>query len=369
MAVSPNLDASIGKGVCYALFAYDIGLAVDLSEADRRITANKEPGSIRPKRRAPYYFEYSPPPLRVTEEAAPLTLGAFPTSPGVDVMLYDFGALSVTYRIPIEGSFATLLALSEELYENAALLADSRRRVEQLLTTIQPAVDRPNISDYVEDFVVFHIDSPAAPSGIPPWSGHEQELAQILRCERVPLSDQEVKDATACRISYGPDDLALIDWNAALLFGLDLDDTRAVLEFANVELLEMRLLDRQLDDALDQAYEVLSKRTWRPLGLLGVFEADTTRIARLQVDSALLFERVTNTLKLLGDQYLARVYRLASQRFHLESWDSGILRKLQTLESIYTKMTDRAATRRLEALEWIIIVLIAISILVSFVPG
>jgi uncharacterized Rmd1/YagE family protein len=73
-------------------------------------------------------------------------------------------------------------------------------------------------------------------------------------------------------------------------------------------------------------------------------------------------------LKLLGDQYLARVYRLASQRFHLEAWDASILRKLDTLDSIYGKMSDRATTRRMELLEWIIIVLITISIAVSFLP-
>jgi hypothetical protein len=104
------------------------------------------------------------------------------------------------------------------------------------------------------------------------------------------------------------------------------------------------------------------------LSLPGTYDKHTTHIAQLQVDGALLFERVTNTLKLLGDQYLARVYRLVSQRFHLEDWDASILRKLETLESIYGKMSDRAGTRRMELLEWIIIVLITISIAVSFMP-
>jgi hypothetical protein len=173
----------------------------------------------------------------------------------------------------------------------------------------------------------------------------------------------------AHRIAFGLDDATIIDWNAAMIFGQEMDDVRAVLEFANVELLEMRFLDRQLDDALDQAYEALSKRRWDRLALPGSIRADLRRIARLQVESAILFERVTNTLKLFGDQYLARVHRLASQRFHLESWDASITRKLQTLESIYGKMTDSAATRRMELLEWIIIILIAVSIFVSFLPG
>jgi hypothetical protein len=129
----------------------------------------------------------------------------------------------------------------------------------------------------------------------------------------------------------------------------------------------MWMFDEQLDRGLDGGYEALS-RTPRLLSLSGSHEKDTMHIAQLQVDSALLFERVTNTLKLLGDQYLTRVYRLVSPRFHLEAWDTSILRKLHTLESIYGKMSDRAGTKRMEALEWIIIVLIALSITLSFFP-
>jgi hypothetical protein len=40
------------------------------------------------------------------------------------------------------------------------------------------------------------------------------------------------------------------------------------------------------------------------------------------------------------DQYLARVYRLASQRCHLADWDASIMRKLYTMESIYEKIAD-----------------------------
>ncbi|HBH78801.1 MAG TPA: hypothetical protein DDY39_03145, partial [Nitrospira sp.] len=68
----------------------------------------------------------------------------------------------------------------------------------------------------------------------------------------MPFSEQEVADALSCRISFGQEDAAVIDWHSAVLFGKDMDDVRAVLEFANVELLEMRMLDEQLDRALDE---------------------------------------------------------------------------------------------------------------------
>src|SRR5437773_1995655 len=282
-----HAEPAVQVGVCYALFAYDAGLAINLDESERRITALTQRAAIRHKRRAPRYFEYRPAPLRVTQEREALGVGAFRTTPSVDAVLYDFGAVSVTYQIPLAGPLTRFITLAEELYESDVLHADSRRWVERLL--------------------------------------------------------------------------------AALIADRDAEDVRAALEFANVELLEMRYLDQQLDDALDESYETLSRRRYG-LWLPGSTRADLRRIGQLQVDNAVLFEGVNNALKLLGDQYLARVYRLVSDRFHLAEWDASILRKLQSLESIYQKLSDEAANRRTETLEWIVIVLIAVEILIPFVP-
>jgi hypothetical protein len=357
---------SIGAGTCYALFAYDIGIAIHLDEAERRTTAVTKRGIIHSRRRVPEYFEVSPQPLRVTVDTPPVPLARFTTQAGAEITLYDFGAVSIRYRIAFDGSYADLLELSETLYENAPLRADSRHHVQRLLDTLGEAVERATILPHMEDYMIFHVTEPARQQS---WEGREGVLAQILRSERRTLSADEIRDATACAISFASQDYALIDWSGALLFGPDLDDTRAVLEFANVELLEMRVLDGRLDRALDQAYEVLARRRAPLFRLPGVLEHDAAAIARLQVDSALLFERVTNSVKLLGDQYLARVYRLASQRFHLHAWDSGILRKLQTLENIYDKMTDRTSARRMEVLEWVIILLIAFEVTLSLLRG
>ncbi|NJN70565.1 MAG: hypothetical protein HC801_10005 [Nitrospira sp.] len=357
---------TITKGTCFALFAYDVGHSINLTDAERRIAAGTERGRLRHKTRAPQYFEYRPAPLRLVQEGSVFDISGYQASPMVEVMVYDFGAATITYRFPIDGPFSRLLELSESLYENERLLAESRTRVEQLIQVLDSAIERPSIAGEVEDYILFSIES-SVPETPPLWMSHETDLAQILRADRTPFSEQEVADAVSCRISFGQEDVAVIDWHSAVLFGKEMDDVRAVLEFANVELLEMRILDEQLDQALDEGYEALTRKP-RRLSLPGSHDKDMTHIAQLQVDSALIFERVTNTLKLLGDQYLARVYRLASQRFHLEAWDASILRKLQTLESIYSKMSDRAGTRRMEVLEWIIIILIALSIAVSFLP-
>lgn len=360
----------VDRGTCFALFAYDIARSVDLDQAERRITAITERSRIKRNRRAPAYFDYTPAPLRISAEIEPITIGQHRTGSIVDLLLYDFGAVSVSYRLPIQGSLTSLGPLSQELYENTLLLADSRRRVDELLAGLGDAAERPQIADFVEDYVIIHVEQ-ATPLLDPETLLTEfgQPIAQLLRSETQVLAKEEVRDSIGQRISFGLDDVTLVDWNAALIYGKDMDDVVAVMEFTNIELLEMRFLDQQLDFALEQAYQASSKRRWDRPFLPGTPRTDVRRIARLQVDSAILFEQVTNTLKLFGDQYLARVHRLISHRFYLESWDASISRKLHTLDSIYGKMTESATTWRMELLEWIIIVLIAISIVISFLPG
>ena len=363
-----NPAPCIQSGICYVIFAYDSARSINLDMADRRVQETTERPTIAHKRRTPSYFEFQPPPLRMSQETEALSIGEFVTRSSVDLMIYDFGAVAVIYALPIDGPFEDLLAISEELYDNEALLANSRLRVDQFLKVIGDAANQAHAAAVVEDYVIFHVKcfvQPFDPNLF--CANHAREIAQILRAERQPLSEQEVEDALAVRVSYGTQDVTIVDWNAALLIDREGDDVRAVLEFANVELLEMRYVDQKLDRAMDQAYEQISRRAAGLPRMLGYSGADLRRVAELQVDNAALFEGVNNTLKLLGDQYLARVYRLVNRRFHLDDWDASILRKLDTLESIYEKISDQASNRRMEILEWVIIFLIAFSIALEFI--
>ena len=305
--------------------------------------------------RVPEYFDYDPAPLRVTKSVASVTIGTWATTEVMEFTLFDFGAISAMFRIPLSGTLVDLVALSEEFYDHATLAAEARRHASDLVSTVAETINQVSFSEELEDYLIFEIGSflPKTPIS-EVREVHALALAQVLRAEHEVLSDDEVRDALAMQISYSPADRAIIDWNGAILFGTELEDVRAVLEFATLELLEFRVLDAKLDESLDRSYAALTQRKR--------YKADLRRIGQFQVDSAAAFEGVQNALKLLGDQYLARVYSLASNRFHLKQWDESIRRKLETIDSIYLKMSDRAATQRLEALEWVIIILIAVSI-------
>jgi len=373
----PGLE--VRKGNCLALFAYDVGMSIDLLRAERALTAAQRPEIIRHKRRSPEYFGYQAVPVRAGQAAEPVQLGKFRTSGHVELVLFDFGAIGVQYTIPIEGPLEDLLELSDKLYENPALMADSRRRAEQLVAELRDSIDRPAMSGFVEDYWVLQIEELGESEGaatiateqelIPRLLGDARHLvARILRAELGQLSEDEVDEALSCRISFAPDDIALIDWSGAIVVGREMGDVLAVLEYVNVELLEMRYLDHRLDGAMEMTTSPRVMRGWWPAWPWRSSGAHAMRaVAELQVDGVRLFEEVNNSLKLLGDQYLARVYKLASKRLHLPEWDAAILRKLDTIESIYQKMNDFQTSRRLEALEWIVIILIATEIVLSFV--
>ncbi|MFI5363374.1 MAG: hypothetical protein ACHQ49_15510 [Elusimicrobiota bacterium] len=360
-------DPVIKDGVAYVLFAYDIGLSIALDTAEKRVKSMTERTPIRHQRRAPKYFDFQPIPLRVTQSTTSHAVGRFATATAVETVLYDFGAVCVTYQIPLSGPFSDLLTLSEGLYDNEVLLADSRRLVQELLDGISLAIARPAISAFYEDYVIFEIrelDSPNAHRRL--LAENKILLAQILRADHELSSKQEVDDALLCEISYGAEDMTLVDWVSTFVFAKTSDDTRAVLEFGQVQLLELRHLDHQLDASLDRCYETLSRTTEQRFVLPAASSDDIREMGRLQVESAVLFEGINNALKLLGDQYLARLYEQVTLRYHLDAWDESILRKLRTLDSIYTKIEDAHSSARLEFLEWIVIVLIGLELVVPF---
>ena len=308
---------SIAKGSCFALFAFEVGLSIDLDACERLIPAMGRQ-TLRHSRRAPQYFQYHPAPLRMSQATEPVAVGRFVTRPQVEIVLYDFGAILVAFSLPIEGPLNQLIPLSCDLVGHLELQRLARQHATALVEAARSAVVRPEVADTVEDYVVYQVDSLAgavSPPALLQTQG--QLLAQILRSERQVLSGQEMADALAATLSFGEQDVTIVDWNAALVFDPDGDEIRAVFEFANVQLLEMRFLDQQLDAALEHAYQVLAARGWRRGWLTRSFGADLEHLSTLQADGAVLFERVTNALKLIGDMYLSRLYRLVSQRFRL----------------------------------------------------
>lgn len=366
-SVPGMLPAVRVRGACHFYLAVDLGFAVDLGSAERLLARDQIQQHFKKPRRAPEPSQLKRRSARVVQGGTPVAIGGFSTEATAEITLWEFGAATIGYRIALDEDFSALTTLSDQLWDNQDLLADARRRAQQLLAAIEPAVEKPSLGARFEDYVIFELHLPDGAQVNALWTTHAAVTASILRAEPEPLSQEEIDDALAMRCSYLPDEVVLIDWFAALLVGSDMDDERLVIELSVAELLELRHLDEQLDVAIDAAYDVfMRKRGW--LASLRTRADDLGFVSQLQADAAVLFEGVDNALKLVGDQYLARLYRITSNRFRLPQWDDAIERKLSVLDGIYQKLETRSTSRRFELLEVVIVILIALSMVVPFLP-
>ncbi len=352
------------------VFVFEVAQAIDLDQVELLLGGGSVRPTFRHRGRATSFFQYRPAPVRISQDRAAIPLGRWATDPQVDLMLYDFGAATVTYRVSIAGGLDELLEASSALRGTDRLRLDAVGQVEALLRPLGRAAQRPRVADFTEDYTLFELrEHPGTGTAAEFCDAHAGLIARILRPDPGGLSAEEAGDALATRISFGPSDVTIVDWDAAFVLDPDPEDVRAVLEFANVQLLEMRWLDLQVDSALERSYQLLN----RPPGLRLVRPASAhaalRTVAELQLESAITLERVTNALKVFGEEYLARIYRLAARRFRLAELDETISRKLSTIESIYQKLSDRADGLRMEALEWVVILLIALEIILSLVHG
>ncbi|NOT06585.1 MAG: hypothetical protein HOP28_00090 [Gemmatimonadales bacterium] len=355
-------DWRIREGECHPVFVYEVGLAVDLQAVARTIAS--EP-NLRPIQTLAGY-DSLPAMLRMSFATEAFVIPPFRIDGTIEFVVYEFGAASVGYTIPLGDSPDDLLALSLALRGHRDLEADARRRVEGLVAILGAAIQRPRVAEPVEDYWVVEVRALEGIADIVALQArHGDLIARTLRAAPGPLSAEEVGDALESHLSVGRDDVAFVDWDSALIVDRNPGAIRAVLEFANVQLLELRYLDGQLDQALERSYQRLSRPPgWRQLAP-APFTADLRKISELQLESAMLLERVTNVLKFFAEERSARIYRLAAARLHLKDWDTSITRKLETLNRIHENLSSRAASRRMEFLEWLVILLIATEILLG----
>jgi hypothetical protein len=360
------VDRSDLAGTAQIFYAFDVGQEIDLAAAERALGGGGAM-QLALTHHAPSWFQFAPAPLRVLRSAEPLAVGRWRTKAEVELVLYEFGGVSLGYRIESRGPWSAWIELSCALSDDVALAAAARAQAEGLLAAVGGSVKKPGVAAVVEDYAVFALPELAQGENADDFVAQNGlELARLLRAERGVLSQQEIADALSARVSFHASDLALIDWNAAAVFDDEPGDAARVLEFANVQLLEQRFLDAQLDRSLDRAFDLLARRRFPAFFGPLTLRRSLAQVSEMQVEGALLFERIGNALKLFSDQYLARVLRAAGQRFRSAEWNAGILRKLEALESVYAKLDDQATTLRMEFLEWAIVLLIVAEIVLSF---
>ena len=349
-------------GRLLAFVAFDVGFEIDLARATEILAAGRAPG-LHPRRPAPASVRYPEPPVETTLDDHRLPDG---TVASVAARLFDFGVVSFCFTLPPPATIADLAARGRFLVDQAGITEAAKRCLAQLGERVRAAVLRYGVHAIREEYFVFQVTpgtaGPDAADLVREEGGH---IAAALALEPAPLADDYVRDLLANRVSYSPRDAVLCDWNAAFIYDDRWDDTVAVLEFLNIQLLELRFQDTRLDRALERFTSV--RQGSRGLGgFLNPYRQPVRELAELTIESAFLSERVMNAMKLLGDDYLARVARRAGERLHLADWEASIRRKQEAVGTLYGTLNDRLVALRGEALELAIVLLIVFEIVLWF---
>jgi len=356
----------VTTGHLFFFYAYDAGFEIALEEARALCEATDSPG-IAGLRPAPPHMQYRPMPLTVPAGAVPVPVCGKTYRLDATVKIFDFGALSVTLTLPLEDlPLDEYAEIALSLASESGLETSARDAARRLFERILPTVSRPMFADLVEEYCVWHVGgfSPAL-SGTEALARLPREIARLLILERGELSEAAVAEIVRTPIRYFDNDLFLADWNAAFVCDPKFQDTAEVLEFLNIQVLELRFFDRILHEAIEEVYEWLRPR-WRLFHILhDPYEVPLRKLSGIRTDVSLIRERIYNAMKLVGDAYLARVYEEARRKVGAEKHEGTVRDKLGTLTDIYTVLNNQAQAAREETLELIIILLIAIEIVMG----
>ena len=357
----------IAVGRLFALFSYDLGFEIDLGRAREALPEGERPGMGTSNKPSPAHVQYASPPL-----VQPLGTRRVPVldrevDAEVSLRLHEFGAASILFTLPLDGTdWASVPALTAGLTASNALEVRSREVLDEVRPRIRAAIARPSadVADLVEDYYVLQVTSFAPATDAPTLlDAYRDLLARAVHCEPATLSPSETDDVLRTAVTYTPQDLIVTDWNVALVYDRVYQDVLNVLELLNVQLLELRYLDRMLDGRIARLYEHVAQR--RGILSLTPFSLRIRELAELRLDTTTLRERTSNALKLIGDLYLTKIYARTAERLHLAGWQRSIDGKLEVIQNVADVYTQRAAPVRAELLELTIILLIALEIVLA----
>jgi hypothetical protein len=282
------------------------------------------------------------------------------------IRVYNVGVVSVALRVPFEATgLQDLLPLHRGLLEDGRTLDKAARELcGQACQSLREAMVQPAEPSEPEAYTVFCLtDVGGGQADANCWLAENRQAAAELLAESDAgtLSSAQVDEVLRIQRTYTNADLAVIDWDAALVIDLTgyVDDVLYVLELANLQLEEYRTMDGRLDRYLDRIYDDLRKRRF---GLLGIRAGILATLRLLRVDVTKLNDEVTHISKFFGDWYLARVYLGARERFHLKEWRESVEDRLGQLDELYSVVNADVNNRRMVWLETLIVILFVVDL-------
>ena len=285
----------------------------------------------------------------------------------VQLKYYDYGVVSVIFQRKTECTWEQLASLSAGWISGSRFDRLARTLVEDRLELVRPALVKPYSEWLSEDYFIFVVNSADdSRDAIRLLKERGTEIVDVIRGESVPLSENEKDEVLQSSISYYPNDVAVIGWNAAVVYDTPAGAVTAIqlLEYANSQLLEFRHYDELLTKELNVARRFIEPGSnllarWR-------LARAAARLQAVALDVTGLAERADNAIKFLSDMFSARLYRQAAIRVGVPDYKSLVNQKLATARELYSFMIGEFHQGRSFALELIVVIILVIELIFLF---
>jgi hypothetical protein len=350
------------KGSARGLFLYDVCEEIQL-ERVRSILGAQRSGEAF-KHAAAEQISFERPPV-VEDVKAPEIAGSDRLQ--ARVKYYDYGIISVLLEFPFAGGWDDLIALSAGWMSGTDFETHAREIAMRQALIIQPAMIKPYRKWLSEDYFIFFVrEMSTGPTAAELLSSCGQQITQVVRGERSPLAESERAEVLQSAISYYPNDLAVVGWNAAFIYDsvAGADTALELLEYANSQLLEFRHYDDLLIAELESVYSTLERKArwpnrWR-------LPQEASRLQTVLIEVRELTERVDNAIKFLSDMFAARLYRLAASKVGVADYKTLVMEKLSTAEGLYRFLTDQFHQARSFVLESLVVIILVVELIYVF---
>jgi hypothetical protein len=351
------------QGSVLVLIQFDVCEEINLDALRDIFGARRQEASF--KHNAPGYVRFQRAP--VVEPVEPLVLESGERL-DVQIKYYDYGVLSVVFELPFSGDWETLVRLAGRWVWDTDFTSFAQKIVKQKIERARPALVKLYDTWLHEDYFVFHVrDIAGNPSSAELLAAHGGRIAQIVRGENMPLSEGEQQEVMQSRISYYPNDLAVISWNGAFLYDstAGAETVIQLLEYANSQLLEFRHYDELLTRELQSVYDFMDH------GSTGIWARwktakRATRLHTVLLDVDELTERADNAIKFLSDMFSARLYKVAASKIGVTDYKDLVNQKVHTAEELYRFMVDQFHQSRAFVLELMVVIILIIDLIWLF---
>lgn len=375
-----NIVIKKGRILIYRVF--DIAHEVSLRKAEHLLSQNWSTKGKRIKlSRDPHNtIIMKEPPLciEIGDEVIKTKTEEFKAS--ISTKIWNYGALSVciSIQIPENTLWKKLVSWGSYLDDSEEILAVAMNAKEFIVQKIQDSLTRPIDQKVIEDYSTYLIEAleesvEDKEKGTTTMVEFKDPLDVVKKVgipelligeDEMTLAETTRKNILKDSFQYSKQDLAIVDWNSALILDFTkkeiYQDYIDILEFSLTHLLELRLYDNLLDEKLFSLYDAIENKK-APL-LSNWYSQLSEEANQIYLEFSEFFEHINNSIKTVGNSPLSLFFRETAREFRFADWQSSIKDKMSSLAQVTQLLQAEVNSRKSHLLELVIILLIMVEV-------